>query len=194
MAVIDAGPHPYGTAIRIDQRVDRLDLGCVFFSRQGINIQHRNLPVLDLALVTLGQPEINKNRINVFNIDDVRAVLQVVPCIDLADSHNPVKGCQDFQTGGGGLCQRQLGLGHLQVGGTFIQRALADEVLSHQFLVAFLVGLRNRQLSLALLELGQRQLVVKLHQHLALAHTLAIGEIKLCNAPAHLGPEHYTTA
>ena len=90
--------------------------------------------------------------------------------------------------------QRQFGLRDLQVGRTFIQRALADKVLRHQFLVAFLVGLGNRQLRLALLDLRQRQLVVKLNQHLSLAHTLAIGEIKRGDAAADLGAQHHPTA
>ena len=66
--------------------------------------------------------------------------------------------------------------------------------MCHQFLVAFLIGLGNRQLGHALLDLCLRQLVVKLHQHLAFFNPLTIGEIQLRDAPADFRPQHHTPA
>ena len=85
-------------------------------------------------------------------------------------------------------------MGHLQVRSAFIERALADEVLRHQLLVALLVGQRNRQFRQALLNLGQGQLVIKLHQHLPFAHALTVGEIELGDAPTHLRAQHHAPA
>ena len=45
-----------------------------------------------------------------------------------------------------------------------------------------------------LLHLGQRQLVVQLHQQLAAAHPLAVAEIELRHPAADLGPQHHALA
>ena len=94
----------------------------------------------------------------------------------------------------GGARQRQLGPRDLEVGGALVDGALADEVLRHQLLVALVIGLRDRQLGLGLLHLGQRQLVIELHQQLAAPHALAIVEVQLRHAAADLGAQHHALA
>ena len=186
LAVVNTAAHPHRATIRINQRINRLHLSGVFAARQGINVQQGGLAPLDLALKTLGQAEVNKNRLDVFNVDNVCAILEVVAHTDLANPDSAIERREDFEAGCSGLRQRQLGLRHLQIGSAFIQRALADEVLRYQLLVTLLVGLGNRQLSHALLHLRQRQLVVKLHQQLPFAHALTIIEIELRDAAADL--------
>ncbi len=57
-----------------------------------------------------------------------------------------------------------------------VHRALADEVLRHQFAIALQVGAGDAGLGLGLFQLGLLQCVVQLHQQLAAAYALAIGE------------------
>ena len=149
------------------------------------------LPPFDFGLKTLGQAEIHKNGVHVFNVHDVCAVFQVVAHIDLPYAGHAIERRNDFQARGGRASKKQFGLRDLQIGCAFIQRALADKTLCHQLLVAFLVGLRNRHFSQRLLNLRLLQLVIKLHQHLSGFHALAIGKVQLRNSPGNFRAHHH---
>ena len=142
--VINATADADRMAIGIDQRINRLNLCAVALAGQRINIKQSRLASSDFSLVTLGQPEIDINGVNVFDVDNVCAILQVVTHVHLANADDAVERCHDFQACGRGFCQRKLGLADLQIGSAFIHRALADEVLRYQFLIAFLTRLGDR--------------------------------------------------
>ena len=194
LAVVDASPHRHRAAIGIQQGVNGLDHGHELAPWQRIHIHTGLLPALHLGLVALGQAEIHIQGVDVFQVDDVGTVFQVVPHIGGADTRDTVKRRHDLQPCSACLRQCQLGLGNLQVGSTLIHRPLADKALRHQFLVAFVVGLGNGQLGLALLHLGRLQLVVQLHQQLAFADTRTVVEIQLGDAPPHFGADHHALA
>ena len=189
-AVVDAAAHRNGPPIRIDLRADGLHQGRVAHARQCIKRDLCGLARAHLALQPLGQTEVHIHRSEVFNVDDVGPVLEVVAHVDTPNARNTIERGHDLEALGGGLGQRQLGLCHFQVGSTLIHRALADKTLGHQLLVALVVGLRDGQLGLALLNLRTGQLVVQLHQHLPTPHALAIVKVQLGDAPPHLGAEH----
>ena len=191
LAVVDAAAHPDRAAIGVDQGVDRLHNGRKAAVRQGIQGQLGFLACTYFGLVALGQTEIEQHRIDVFQVDHVRAVSEVVTHMDLLETGDPIKRRQHLQALQTGFAQRQLGAGHLERGSALVERTLADEVLRHQLLVALVVGLGNRQLGPHLRQLGLLQLVFKLHHQLALAHTLAIVEENLLDAPTHLGSQHH---
>jgi hypothetical protein len=75
-----------------------------------------------------------------------------------------------------------------------VDRALADEVLRHQFAVALQVGARDAGLRFGLLQLGLLQRVVQLHQQLAALDALAVGEAQRRHAAADLGAQHHALA
>ena len=104
---------------------------------QRINFKHCILAVPNLALVTLRQPEVDVDGINIFKIDNVRSVFQVIAHVHLADAHDAAERGHNSQARSRGFGQRQLGLSHLHAGSTFIQRSLTDEILRNQFLIAF---------------------------------------------------------
>ena len=145
----------------------------------------------NLGLETLGQAEVEQHGIDVLDVDHVRAVLEVIAHVDLFEARDAVKGGQHFQALQGGLGQRQLGARDFERSPAFVNGALADEVLRHQLLVALVVGFGNRQLGLGLSDLGALQLVIELHHHLALAHTLAVVEENLFDPTAHFGAQHH---
>ena len=191
LAVVNATAHAHRASIGIDQRVHRLNDGAEGSARQRVDGQLGFLTGTDLGLKTLGQPEVKQHRIDVLDVDHVSAVLQVIAHVDLFEASDAVKWRQHLQTLQGGLCQRQLGARHFQCRTAFIQRTLADEVLRHQILVAFVVGLGDRQLCAGLGQLGLWQLVVELHHQLAFAHPLAIVEENLFHASADFGAQHH---
>ena len=193
-AIVNASPHAYRAAIGINLRVNRLHDGFKFTARQRVQLNRRLLALAHLALEALGQAVVHKHRLNVFDVDNVRAVFQIIAGVDGANAGQAVKRCCDFEACRRGLRQGQLGLGHFQVSGAFVHRALGNKVLCHQLLVALVVGQSDRQLGLALLDLRRLQLVVKLHQQLALAYAIAVFEVQLRNAPADLGAHHHALA
>ena len=121
LPVVNAASDADRAAIGVNQRVNRLHLCRVFAARQGVNIQHGCLTPPDLALKTLRQPEVHEDGFEIFNIDNVCAVLEVVAHIDLANTHSAIERRNNSQAGCCGLRQRQLGLRYLQIGSTFIQ-------------------------------------------------------------------------
>ena len=131
LAVVDASPHPHRAAIGVNQRVNSLDESHKTAARQRIQIDHGGLAFFDFVLETLWQTEVNKNSVNVLHIHDIGAVLEVIPHIGRANANDAIKRREDFQACRCGFGQSQLGLGHLQIGRTFIDRTLADEILFH---------------------------------------------------------------
>src|SRR5574343_585196 len=97
LAVVDAAADADRAAVGVDQRVHRLHQRNERLARQGVHTQLRFLTGLDLALETLGQAEVHQHRINVFDVDDVRAVLEVITHADLLETGHAVKRGHDFQ-------------------------------------------------------------------------------------------------
>ncbi len=149
---------------------------------------------MQLALKTLRQPEVNQQGAGVFQIHQVGPVFHIVAHIHQPYAQRAVKGCQQRHAAQPGLRQGHLGLRHLQVGGAFVQYPLGDKIFGHQFLVAPVVGLRNRQLRLGLAQLGPLQCVVQLHQYLAPFDACTINKTQPLDAPRHFGPQHHALA
>ena len=143
LAVVNAAANANRAAIGVNQRVNCLNFCSEFAARQRVHVKRGGLTSFNLGLKALWQPEVDKHRVHVFNVDDVCTVPQIVAHIDQTDARNPVERCNDFQALCSGPGQRQFGLSNLQICRTFIKRALANEILCHQFLVAFLIGLGN---------------------------------------------------
>ena len=152
--------------IGVQQRVDRLDPGLELPAGEGIQLQFDPLATAQPGLETFGQAEIDQHRGQIFQIDQVGTVLDVVAEVDRAKAQHTVKRRNDAHPCQAGVGQRQLGLGHLQRRGTFVKHPLGNEVLCHQVLVPFEVGLGNRHLRLRLGPFGLLQRVVELDQQL----------------------------
>ena len=193
LPVVDTAANADRAAVGVYQWIDGLQLGGIPPAGQCIHVEQGGLAAPDLVLKSLRQTKIDVDRIDVFNVDNISTILEVVAHIDQAYAHNCVEGCNDFQARCRGLGKRKFGFGYLQVRRAFVQGTLTDEILRNQFLIALLIGLRNRQLCLALLNLRSLELVVELNQKLAFFDALAIGEIELRNAPTDFGPQHYPT-
>ena len=159
--------------------------GGEFTARQSIKADLGFLTRFDFGLKAFSQTEVEQHRIDVFHVDHVSAIFQIVAHVDLTQACHAIKRSEDFQTLKRGLSQGQFGLGHLQCGFAFVQGTLADEILRHQLFVARVIGLCNGQLGLGLHHLCCRQLVIKLHQDLALFDTLTIFEQNLADASTH---------
>ena len=193
-AVVQARAHGHRAAVGVDLRVDGEHLGREGLPGQRVELDARALARAQQRLVALGQAEVHDHAVDVLEVDDVRAVLEVVAHVHVAYARHPVERRHDAQARERRLGQRELGLRHLQAGGALVERALAHETLRHQLLVALVVGLGDGQLGPRLLHLGARQLVVELHQHLPLAHARAVAQMDVRDAPAHLGPQHHAAA
>ena len=191
LAVVNTAAHTHRAAIGLDQGVHRLNNGGEGAARQGVHRQLGLLASADLGLETFGQTEVEQHGIDVFHVDHVRAVFEVITHVDLFEAGDAVKRCQHLQALQRGLGQCQFGARDLQGRCALVQRSLADEVLRHQLLVALVVGLGNRQLGTGLRHLSLLQLVFELHHQLALAHTLAIAEKNLFNAPTNFRAQHH---
>ena len=145
-------------------------------ARHGVDHDFHGLLGGQFALVTLRQTEINIQLGEIFQINHVRTIFDIVAYIDRAQTHRAAERRHDAHTLPAGTGERHLCLRHLQTGLAFINRALGDKALRHQILIALVVGLRNRHLGLRLLYLGALQTVVELHQHLPFAYLTAIGK------------------
>ena len=194
LPVVDATANADGAAIGVNQRIYRLHKSSETLARQCIQIDHRGLAPFNLVLESLGQPEIHKHGVNILNVHHIGAVLEVVPHVRRANAGYTVKRGKHLEPRGRRLRQRQLGLRDFQIGGAFIDRSLADEVLLDQFLIALVVGLRDGQLGLALLHLCQLKLVVKLHQQLPFFDTVPVAEIELRDASADFRADDHALA
>ena len=192
--VVNAGTHAQRATVGVNQGVYGLHHSLKFTARQGVHIDLGHLPTANLGLKAFGQAVVHEHGVNVFQVHHLGAILEVVAQVDLAYTHRAVKWGQNTQACGRGLGQRQLGIGHLEVGCALVHGAAADEVLLDQFAVAVEVALRNRQLGLGLLDLSGRQLVVELHQELPLAHAVAIAEVELSDAAANFGLDDHPLA
>ena len=194
LTVVDAAAHPHRAAIGLDQGVHRLNDGRERPARQSVHCQLGFLTRPNLGLETLRQTEVEQHGIDVFHVDHVGTIFEVIAHVDLLEAGDAIKWGQHLQALQRGLGQRQLGAGDLQGCGALVQRALADEVLRHQLLVALVVGLGDRQLRTRLRHLGLLQLVFELHHQLALAHALAFVEENLFDAPSDFGAQHHALA
>ena len=188
------GTHPNGAAIDIDQRIHRLHLGFEGAARHGIDVQLHHLTGDHFALVALGQAEVHIQSANVFQVDQIGAVFDIVTDVDVANAHGARKMRHDAHAIQAGARQSQLGLRHLQTRTTFIEHALGHKVLRHQVLVALVVGTGNGHLGQGLLHLGALQSVIQLHQQLTRAHPVAIGETQGQHATGHLRAQHHVLA
>ena len=191
IAVVDAGTHTDRAPTGLNQRVHRLNSRRERAAGQGIQSQLCFLASTHFGLKALWQTEIEQHRIDVFHVHHVRTVFQVVAHVDLLEARDAIKWRQHFEPLQRGIGQSQLGPCHIQSRTALVQRAFTDEILRHQLLVAFVVGLGNGQFGLGLSDLGLLQLVFKLHHHLALAHALAIAKEYLLDTPTDFGPQHH---
>ena len=162
--VVNAGTHANRAAIGVNQRIDRQHRGRELATWQGVQFDHGRLTASDFGLKAFGQTVVHKNGIDVFDVDNVSTIFEVVTDADRANAGQTVKGGNDFQTCCRGAGQSQFGLSDLLGGSAFVQRAAADEVLRHQIFVSLVVGQGDVELGLRLLHLGGGKLVVKLHQ------------------------------
>ena len=121
---------------------------------QGIELHLDCLARRDLALVTLGQAEVDIEDADVLQVDQVSAVFDIVPDVDAADAHQTRKWRHDAHSVQSRTRQRQLRLRHLQAGCALVQHSLGHEILRHQFLVTLVVGLCNGDLGQRLLDFG----------------------------------------
>jgi hypothetical protein len=180
--------------IDIEQRVDGFHRGLEHASRKRIELQLHRLAGPQLALEALRQAEIGIHAADVFQVDQVGAILDVVAEVDVADADRAVERRQDGHARPARTGQGQLRLGNLHIGIALVKHALGHETLGHQFLVALEVGLGNRHLGLGLLDLGALQRVVELHQHLPAAHHGAVGKTDLAHPAGDFGAQHHTLA
>ena len=74
MAVVNAAPNANRAAIGIDQWVNCLNFCVELATRQRVHVEQRSLAALDLGLKTLWQPEVNKNSVDVLDVDDIGTV------------------------------------------------------------------------------------------------------------------------
>ena len=194
LPVVNTATNTHRAAIGVDQWVHRLHHRREPLTRQCIKADHCRLAFFDLVLKALGQSEINKHGINVFDVHHVGAVFQVVTDIGRANAGDAVKRRKHLQPCGRSPGKCQLGVRHFQIGRAFIDRTLADEVLLDQLLIALVVGQRNGKLGLALLHLRELKLVVKLHQQLSFFDAVTIAEVELCDASTDLGAHDHPLA
>ena len=68
--VVDAAANAYRPPVRVNQRINCLDLHRVALAGQRIDVEHGGLAAPDLALVALGQPEIHIDGVNALDIDN----------------------------------------------------------------------------------------------------------------------------
>ena len=179
LAVVDAAADADRAAVGVHQRVDGLDHArCSCGPGSASTSTSAVWPRLDLGLEALGQAEVDEDRVQVLDVHDVGAVLEVVAHVDAADAGDAVERRHDAQPRRGGLGQRQLGLrppaGWRALSST--ARWLMKFCATSSWLRLWL-ALGDRQFGLRLLHLRQRQLVVQLHQQLAAPHALAVAEV-----------------
>ena len=186
--------HRYRAAIGINLRVNRLDLGLEDAPRHGIELQLHLLLALELALKTLRQFKVHIHRRQVFDVDQIGTVFDIVANVDAADTHRAIKRGDDTHAVQPGAGQRQLRLYHLHIGGALVHHALGDKALGYQLLVALEVGTRDRHLRVGLAHFGALQHVVQLHHHIALAHAGTIGKAQRHDAAGYLGAQDHVLA
>ena len=191
LPVVNATAYADRPTIGLNQGVDGLNNGGERPTGQSVYRQLGFLACANLGLEAFRQTEIQQNSVYVFHIDHVCAVFQVVPHVDLPQACDAVKRGQHFQALQCGVCQCQFGARHLQGSRAFVQRTFTDEVLGDQFLVAFVIGLGNRQFGLGLRHLGHLELVFKLDHHLSFSDPLAIVEEDFLDPATHFRPHHH---
>ena len=143
------------------------------------------------ALKALRQAEINKHAADVFNVDQVGAVFDVVADVDTANTNGAVKGREDRHARQSRIGQGQLSLCHLQTGPTLFEHPLGDKVLSDQLLIALVVGFGDRNLGHRLANFGLLKRIVELHQNLTFANLGTIAKTQRLNASGHLRAHHH---
>jgi hypothetical protein len=187
-------PNTHRAPIHIQQRVDSFNPGFEGPARKGIQSQLNRLLQSHFALEPLRQAEIDIHAAGVFQVDQVSPVLDVIAHIHHPDTDGGIKRRKNGHARKACTRQRQLGLDHLQIGGTLFQNPLCHKILRDQFLVALVIGLGNGNLRLRLFDFGALQHIVQLDQDLAFAYPLAIGKPQLLDSTSHLGAKHHALA
>jgi hypothetical protein len=155
LSVVDAGANPYRTAVGIDQRIHGLNEGFKLAARQRVKVHHRLLTFAHLGLEALGQAEVHEHCLDVFDIDDVSTVFQVVAGIDRRMPVMPSNGAKILQACGRGCDRANLACATSRLAAlSSTDRWLMKFWATSSWLRLWLAA-GNRQLGLALLDLGQ---------------------------------------
>ena len=98
LSIVNAAAHAYRATIGINQRVNGLDGGREFATWYSIHGHLCFLTWLDFVLEAFGQTEVQQDCFNVFHIDHVGAVFQIITHVNLTQTCGAIKGGQHFQT------------------------------------------------------------------------------------------------
>ena len=131
---------------------------------------------MNFGLKALWQAVVHIEATDVFEVNQVSAVFDVITNVDISNAHHAVEGRDQPHALQARTRQTKLCISHLQGCGAFIQRALGQKVLSDQLLVALVIGLGYRQLGQCLLHFRTLQGVIHLNQYLTCPHTRAISK------------------
>jgi hypothetical protein len=138
------------TTVGIEQRIECLGARDKTVARLRDELYLHHLPNRDVRRVALRQAKIDRERLGIFQIQQICAVLDVLAEVGAAQPHRAVKRRVDVHALQARPRRRHLGSGHLQIGLTFVQHAPGHEVLRHQIFIALQGGLSNRELRLGL--------------------------------------------
>ena len=116
LSIVNTAAHAHRATIGINQGVNGLDDGGEFATWYGIHGHLCFLAWFDFVLEALRQTEIQQDSFNVFHVDHVGAVFQIVTHVNLTQTCGAIKWRHDFQTLQSGLGQGQFSLCHLKCG------------------------------------------------------------------------------
>ena len=173
----------------VDQRVDGDHLALERLAGQRVELHLQGLPDLDLPQVDLGHAEVDLERIDRFEVDEVGAFLDVVADRNRAQADDSRERRADVHLGELRLRHRERCLGDLEVVVRLVLGLRRDEVALGEVDRAVVLALGQRDVGLRLLHLGQRHRRIELDQGRALGHALALREPDRADASRHFRPQ-----
>ena len=154
-------------------------------------VQHnlQRLAYSGLFQIDLRNSEIDLQRVDFLEIDDILPVLDVIANAHHAQTNNSGKGCLDFKFGQARLREIKGCLRKFEAAFSFIARLRGNEAFGEQVARAFDATFAETKISFSLLQFSALNRGVKANQHRTFCDTLAFAKADFADAPGYLGSD-----
>ncbi|EXI72893.1 MAG: hypothetical protein AW07_03029 [Candidatus Accumulibacter sp. SK-11] len=185
LAVGHLGAQRDRPATGLDQRVDRFEDGAEDLPRQRIARHLESLPGPELRQIRFGQAEIDLQRRDVLDVDQILPFLDVIADAHVANADDPRERCPQARAVELRLRQGQRRLLHLQRRFGVVERLLADEGAGEEILAALEVGLCQPESGSRLVHLGRLRRRIEGHQQRAPGDRRAVAKVDRGDSPGY---------
>jgi len=194
VVVADMGADRLAAADFVQTRVDGEDLALEALARIGVQADFHRLPQAYLGHGLLRDAEVDLQRVEHFQVDDVLPGAEVVADAGLAQAERAIVGRLDLGLVEPRLGQRLTGTCGLELALRLVSRLGVAGATLKQHLRTLVVFLSEVEVGPSLGELGTGNGVVETDQQIAGSHRLAFTKMQGGQAPFHFRANHHDSS